>query len=91
VSNTYSGSITRFRPALVLPRSINLVEPQGAHLHPIQTIYLRLTDAECNIPVVTEKLQQQLESKENIIICDSKGVEISDSAGTTGNVHVCFI
>ena len=70
---------------LSLPRNISLVEPKGANMHPIQTFYLRLTEAECSIPVVTEKLHEQLESKENIIICDSKGVEIMESAGTTGN------
>jgi len=70
---------------LSLLRSISLVEPQGTNLHPIQTFYLRLTEAECSIPVVTEKVQEQMDSEETIIICDSKGVEIMESAGTTGN------
>jgi len=42
-------------------------------------------------PLVTENVQEQLESEENIIICDSKGVEITDSAVRTGNYHVCLI
>jgi len=70
---------------LSFPRSSSLVEPQGANLHPIQTFYLRLTETECSIPVVTEKLQEQMDSEDTIIICDSKGVEIMESAGTTGN------
>jgi len=53
-------------------------------LHQLQTFYLRLTETECSIPVVTEKLQEQMDSEDTIIICDSKGVEIMESAGTTG-------
>ena len=47
------------------------MEPQGANLHPTRTIYLRLTE-------VTDNVREQLESEESIIICDSKGVEVTD-------------
>ena len=62
---------------------------RGANLHPIQTIYilyLRLTEAECNITMVNEKVQEQPKSEKNIIISDSECVQITDSAETAGNL-----
>ena len=55
-----------------------------ANLHPVQTIYLRLTDADVNVVSVSEKLQEQLDSQEAVVLVDSKGKEIHESPGTQG-------
>ena len=55
-----------------------------ANLHPVQTIYLRLTDADVNVVSVSEKLQEQLDSQEAVVLVDSKGMEIHESPGTQG-------
>ena len=55
-----------------------------ANLHPVQTTYLRLTDADANVVSVSEKLQEQLDSLEAVVLVDSKGKEIHESPGTQG-------
>ena len=55
-----------------------------ANLHPVQTIYLRLTGADANVVSVSEKLQEQLDSLEVMFLVDSKGMEIHESPGTQG-------
>ncbi|KAI0235178.1 hypothetical protein LSAT2_014352 [Lamellibrachia satsuma] len=73
-----------FRRPMVktFPRAVQLVE---ANLHPVQTIYLRLTDADANVVSVSEKLQEQLDSQEAVVLVDSKGMEIHESPGTQGS------
>ena len=51
---------------------------------PLQTLYLRLTEVECNVNVIGDKLQEQLDSREALVVVDSKGMEIHDSPGTQG-------
>ncbi|KAI0228922.1 hypothetical protein LSAT2_020705 [Lamellibrachia satsuma] len=73
-----------FRRPMVktFPRAVQLVE---ANLHPVQTIYLRLTDADANVVSVSEKLQEQLDSQEAVVLVDSKSMEIHESPGTQGS------
>ena len=51
---------------------------------PLQTLYLRLTEVGCNVNVIGDKLQEQLDSREALVVVDSKGMEIHDSPGTQG-------
>jgi len=62
-------------------RSIQLVD---ASLMPIQTLYLKLSDSDANVPAVSQKVQEQLDTEDTIIITDSKGQELADSSGTQG-------
>lgn len=60
-------------------------------MHHVQTLYLRLTDAECNVASVSEMVQQQLDSQETVIMVDAKGMEIVESPGTHGLYHALDI
>lgn len=60
------------------------MESVGSGFNTIQTVYLRLTDAESNVHTVTQKTQEQLDSEENVVIIDARGQEISDCPGTQG-------
>ena len=52
----------------------------------VQSIYLKLSEADANVPSVCQKLQEQLDTEDDIILTDSKGHELHDSNGTQGNV-----
>ena len=60
------------------------MEAHGRTLVPIQTVYLRLSEQEANVSSISDKVQEQLDSHQPIIIVDSKGQEIQDSPGTQG-------
>jgi hypothetical protein len=63
---------------------VQLVEPLGSSLLPLQTVYLRLTESEANVTSVASKIQEVLDSEETIIVTDGKGQELLDSYGTQG-------
>ena len=68
---------------------IPLTEHSAIHLVdeslvPMQTLYLRLTEVECDVNFTGEKLQGQLDSRETLVVVDSKGMEIHDTPGTQG-------
>ena len=66
---------------------IPLTEHSAIHLVdeslvPMQTLYLRLTEVECDVNFTGEKRQGQLDSRETLVVVDSKGMEIHDTPGT---------
>ena len=63
---------------------VQLVECIGSTLSPLQTIYLRLMDADANVATVSDRVQEELDSEEPIVMLDSRGMEIMDGAGTQG-------
>lgn len=65
-------------------RVVNLVEAVGSSFNILQTVYLRLLDADANVPTIAMRTQEQLDSEESIVLIDARGQEIVDSAGTQG-------
>ena len=60
----------------------------NGNMVPQQVTYLRLAEADCNVEAVGLKLQEQLNSEESYVICDSKGNEVVDCPATQGTqVH----
>jgi mannose/fructose-specific phosphotransferase system component IIA len=55
-----------------------------AGLSAVQTIYLKLSESEANVTSVSQKVQEHLDSEEDIVLTDCKGQEIHDSQGTQG-------
>ncbi|KAH3835695.1 hypothetical protein DPMN_109054 [Dreissena polymorpha] len=64
-------------------------------MHHVQTVYLRLTNADASVSSVTDRIQEHLDSVEPIVVCDCKGIKITDCAGTSGKrcslLLVCLI
>ena len=60
-------------------------------MHHVQTLYLQLTDADCNVASVSEMVQQQLHCQETVIMVDAKGMEIVESPRTRGLYHALDI
>ena len=60
-------------------RCVQLVD---ASLVTVQTIYLKLSEADANVPTVTQKNQEQIDTSDEIVLTDCKGQEIHDSQGT---------
>jgi hypothetical protein len=68
-----------------LCRIVNLVEASGAaSFTTVQTIYLRIAEADCYVGTIAQKTQEQLDSEESIIRMDARGQEIVDCPGTQG-------
>lgn len=67
------------------------MEPVGSTLTPVQVVHLRLNEAETNVAIVAQKLQENLDSDETLVIVDSKGQEIHDSPGTQGLLIVIHL
>jgi len=65
-------------------RIVHLVEAVGVSFNTIQTVYLRLTDAGANVSTIALRTQEQLDSREALIIIDARGQEITESPGTQG-------
>lgn len=71
---------------------MQLVELMGSTLLPVQTVYLKLSEADANVTSVSSKVQEVLDSEEAFVIMDSKGQEIHDSSETQGIArHDLFI
>ena len=68
-------------------RAIQIVEPVGTSLVVTQTLYLKLSDSDFNVPSVSLKCQEQLDSEEAMVMTDSKGQELLDSSGTQGGLR----
>jgi len=60
------------------------MEPVGTSLVVSQTVYLKLFENDYNVPAVSLKCQEQLDSEEAMVITDSKGQELLDTSGTQG-------
>ena len=79
---------------------VQLVECIGSTLSPLQTIYLRLMDADANVATVSDRVQEELDSEEPIVMLDSRGMEPVHKVGregyctienfVTGVSHVCI-
>jgi hypothetical protein len=69
---------------------VQLVEPLGGTLLPVQTIYIKLIESEANIVTVSQGIQEILDSEETFVLTDCTGQEIHDSSGTQRNVADCF-
>jgi len=65
-------------------RTVHLVEAVGSTFNTLQTIYMRLTDADANVSAVSQKAQEQLDSEEPVVIMDARGQEVVDGPGTQG-------
>lgn len=65
-------------------RIVHLVESVGSSFNTLQTVYLRLCDADANVPTISHRTQEQLDSEEPVILIDARGQEITDSVGTQG-------
>ena len=76
---TSSGAMLQFRCPLTrtFTRAVQLVD-EG--LVPLQTLYLRVTEVECNVNFIGEKL----DSREALVVVDSKGMEIHESPEGSG-------
>ena len=64
-------------------RCVMLVD---ASISIVQTIYLKLTESDANVLSVAQKVQELLDTNEEIILTDSKGFEIHDGHGTQGEM-----
>jgi len=56
----------------------------SANFNILQTVYLRLSEADANVQTVTQRTQEQLDSEEPVVIVDARGQEIVESRGTQG-------
>ena len=58
---------------------------------PIQSVFLRVTETEANVTSISQKVQEQLDSEDTIILTDSKGSELPDAPGTQGIINFVYI
>lgn len=50
------------------------------------TMYVEFTQQEATVPTMAEKVKNELQSEENVVLCDGQGNRLVDSSGTTGTL-----
>lgn len=51
------------------------------------TLYVEFTSQEATVPAMTLKVKTELNTEENVVLCDGQGNRLAESSGTTGTLE----